>query len=227
MGVYEAPASGSVRLAGVYSIGSVSSSRSAAGTKIGNITPSSNVLVALAYALNTNEKFADDDAMGISLVSPIELTQASFPAAFAKNDLCFAMIAGLDDIDAAKAHAAYFDGTTDEDGCFNADINLASLDGVEWTSNYLVTITDGTAKTAGSGVAELTATCGNHSKTHYVKVDIYNSVGQLFNDIEDVVEKQFYTIDGVRISEPRVGAVNVVVYITKDGNKVVKKVFIK
>lgn len=214
-----------VKITRCYNIGEIITNNENNGTRIGNICGTKAGQVGRSSSINTFKTYANDENWNVEMLTPIALTEKNIGTSFVLTPLCFPMIAGLDTVKAAKAYAAYFKAPAANDkGNIDYYIELSKLAGVTWTSNTLLKIDGGKAEPLSAGEAELTATCGKFSKTWVLKVDKFNSVGEI--EVEEVVTKQYYTPNGMMTTDPQPG-LNIVVYTTASGKKITRKVMIK
>ncbi len=172
----------------------------------------------------SGNEFAADSVSGITAGDAYAIIGGSkvLGSHFAYNALCFPMVKGLDNTDAAKAHAAYFmPGETDTD-TITASIELASLEGVTWTATGALSIDGNKAVPTGNGAATITATAGDYSVSYTFEVK--KATGITLPEADDpIVATEYYTTAGMRVAEPQAGTVVIAVGRTASGKRVVTK----
>jgi len=214
-----------VKITRCYNIGEIITNNENNGTRVGNICGTKTGQVGRSCSINTFKTYTNDESWNVEMLTPFALTEKNIGPSFVMNPLCFPMIAGIDTVEAAKAYAAYFKAPAANDkGNIDYYIELSKLAGVTWTSNNLLKITGDKAEPVSAGEAELTANCGKFSKSWLLKVDKFNSIGEI--EAEEVVSKQYYTPNGMMTTEPQPG-LNIVVYTTASGKRITRKVMIR
>ena len=121
-------------------------------------------------------------------------------------------------------------GTDTPDNVTSA-VTLAALPGVEWAASEHFELTEGTATPQKAGEATITATAldGQLSKTFLLTVTQITTGIDGINADSEIVNRVYYTIDGVQVPEPTAadGRVYVVIATYADGTmrsfKVVNK----
>lgn len=211
-----------IKVSNCYNLGEVSPLGTA--SRIGNIAGTLGVNVENCYTSNELKKYNCDNSNAVNFVAPFALTTAALGDQFVYNTYCFPIVKGMENVDAAKAYCAYFKATEiGGNGTYYDKISLSKLEGVVWTANSFLKIEGDTATPTGVGKAELTATCGDFSKTYSLNVDPVSVEGI---EIDDAASYQYYTLDGCRLETPREG-VNILEITTMSGKKIVKKVIVK
>lgn len=145
-------------------------------------------------------------------------TMAALGTGFVKNANCKPMVAGLDTVSAAKAYAAYFTlSPNDNFKSVNHSFPLGMLEGVVWSATGNLRISDGRCYPAGQGTATLTATCGAFSRTY--EFDCKTGISVLDADNDPVVSMRHYLPDGTEVTNPEPGTLIITVSTTASGRR--------
>ena len=212
------------RLGSCYNLGIVSSMGSNT-LNIGNISGTNGFTAYKCYTVNTLQPFGCDEKQRIYVVSPYELTTIKFGKLFICQEKCFPICSGMEEVDAAKAYAAYFKAAKPaNDGYVYDAIELSTLEGVAWTSNQLLAIEGDIATPVATGEAELTATCGDFSKSYLINV---GPAGIDNVAVDEIIAKKYYSLDGHLLDQPLKGQVNIVEILTASGKKIARRVLVK
>lgn len=150
----------------------------------------------------------DAESDGITAVTLADMFASSelLGDGFVYAPLCFPMLAGMDDTDVAKVNSAFY---MPEDGGnpfeTSGNLELSSLEGVEWSASGPVVIEEGIVKPTGEGEACLTATAGEASRTYDITVvnksaiDMMPADEDAWNNDGDI---RFYDLNGRSIDRP-------------------------
>lgn len=160
----------------------------------------------------------DDKLTDAKAISDRALMTAALGTGFVKNANCKPMVAGLDTVSAAKAYAAYFTlSPNDNFKSVNHSFPLGMLEGVVWSATGNLRISDGRCYPAGQGTATLTATCGAFSRTY--EFDCKTGISVLDADNDPVVSMRHYLPDGTEVTNPEPGTLIITVSTTASGRR--------
>ncbi len=225
-GIIGLPTESACQVDSCYNLGDVTAAKPnspVVGSISGNLSaPMTNCYANKEYGHN----YMSDRRGKVNMLTLQEMTSINLGEEWIYADYCFPRLKGFDDLDVAKAYSAYFNtpllGLNDIPYEY---INLATLEGVVWTANNLMTIDGAKANIIGDGEGMLTATCGTFSRSYLLQVAKDNSVGGV--SIDEIIATEYYSLDGTRLVEPIRGCINIVVLTTADGRRITRKLYVK
>lgn len=170
------------------------------------------------------------DTIGSGL-SRLELMQAPLGDAFAYPTACFPMLAFLDSVPVAAFHSAYIlfaDGDSADN--VNATFRVGAIPGAVWTSSPNIRIdADGIATVDATGDGWVKVTPDDPESTLEKSVTLVlktSGIDSALADGRTVVRRDWFTLGGVRISEPSAPGLYIAVTRYEDGTVESRRVMI-
>jgi hypothetical protein len=206
-----------------YSLGDVSAANA------GNITAITSGSVENAYYLDSLTATDNDTTYGATAVSAQDLAsdRTLLGDAFTYYDYSFPMLLCSKNMNKAKAYAANFGYAAGESAEMAVTtLQLSQLQGVTWTANDRLSISGNVATVKAKGIATLTATCGEYTRTYSFYADPDAGVNNLLDDSDADGEATYYDLNGIKVTNPRQGDILIKRYKNSKGITISTKMII-
>jgi hypothetical protein len=105
-------------------------------------------------------------------------------------------------------------------------LQLSQLQGVTWTANDRLSISGNVATVKAKGIATLTATCGEYTRTYSFYADPDAGVNNLLDDSDADGEATYYDLNGIKVTNPRQGDILIKRYKNSKGITISTKMII-